>query len=382
LANAKGRLYLGAGLARGCFSSMLDEVTFGLPYVLFGKKEITLEGNVSMTFDINNFIPSYAAISGGWNQESKIGFKYDPDNRDGDDRGLWGYIPILSAFSTNYKGECSDKPMNNFLMDVLFTGGLFKDLVDSKFACDVRHDDDPFLMLFGFGAGFIGAGWEEIVGLWEMFKNIPQIPSMVLGIVNDPIGSAVNMVKDVGEYLGKEYGPPYCPGRISYICGKVVFYIVEAIAGAAALKALSKISAVKNVIEKVNTVKNTISSRALKTAGKLSAAFGKLKYAAKYGFDTYDNLFKRVDKALNIKVHHLYEKRFAKTFGVKEGKMKSLAVTQAEHDVFTSAWRKAIPYKNSKNPINTLTATQAQIKNAARRIYAEYPEILKALSID
>jgi hypothetical protein len=52
------------------------------------------------------------------------------------------------------------------------------------------------------------------------------------------------------------------------------------------------------------------------------------------------------------------------------------ALTQTEHQVFTNAWRSAIPYGEG-----TINATREQVINAARQIYRDYPEILNALGL-
>ena len=59
------------------------------------------------------------------------------------------------------------------------------------------------------------------------------------------------------------------------------------------------------------------------------------------------------------------------------GDMPSVVVTRAEHQVFTNAWREAIPY----GPTGTGRATPAQVEAAARQIYRDYPEILDALGL-
>ena len=56
--------------------------------------------------------------------------------------------------------------------------------------------------------------------------------------------------------------------------------------------------------------------------------------------------------------------------------MLSVAVTPAEHDVFTRAWQKAIPYGEG-----TANATLPQVLDTARQIYAGHPEILRALGL-
>lgn len=54
----------------------------------------------------------------------------------------------------------------------------------------------------------------------------------------------------------------------------------------------------------------------------------------------------------------------------------SIVTTRAEHQAFTNAWRGAIPYG-----AGTRAATRAQVESAARRSYADYPEILRALGL-
>lgn len=76
----------------------------------------------------------------------------------------------------------------------------------------------------------------------------------------------------------------------------------------------------------------------------------------------------------SIQAHHLVEQRFADVMGQAVGDMPSIVVTQAEHQVFTNAWRAEIPY-GSRN------VTPTQVNGAARRIYADYPEILQALGL-
>ncbi len=56
--------------------------------------------------------------------------------------------------------------------------------------------------------------------------------------------------------------------------------------------------------------------------------------------------------------------------------MASVAVTKAEHDVFTNAWRAAIPLGHG-----TANATRQQVLDAARQIYAGHPELLRALGL-
>lgn len=74
--------------------------------------------------------------------------------------------------------------------------------------------------------------------------------------------------------------------------------------------------------------------------------------------------------------HHLIEKRFVDVMGGNTDTWPTIVVTRAEHQVFTNAWREAIPYGTG-----TRTATRAQVEDAARVIYQDYPEILMELGL-
>jgi hypothetical protein len=54
--------------------------------------------------------------------------------------------------------------------------------------------------------------------------------------------------------------------------------------------------------------------------------------------------------------------------------MLSAAVTKTEHQVFTNAWRKAIPY-------GTRNISKAEVEDHARVIYANYPGLLRAVGL-
>lgn len=90
---------------------------------------------------------------------------------------------------------------------------------------------------------------------------------------------------------------------------------------------------------------------------------------------TYAGL-REIVKGSGLQVHHLIEKRFAKVLGQKAGQMASMVVNPKQHQIFTNAWRKAIPYGSG-----TANATSESVKAAARKIYANYPMILEALGL-
>jgi hypothetical protein len=57
----------------------------------------------------------------------------------------------------------------------------------------------------------------------------------------------------------------------------------------------------------------------------------------------------------------------------------TVAVTEAEHQKFTNAWREKIPYGN--NGTWSSAVQRAEIIKAARKVYEGYPAILKALDL-
>lgn len=64
-------------------------------------------------------------------------------------------------------------------------------------------------------------------------------------------------------------------------------------------------------------------------------------------------------------------KRFADTLGIdRSNDMLSISLSKAEHQVYTNAWRVALPYGN--------TYSKAQILGAAVKIYAKSPKLLVA----
>ena len=77
------------------------------------------------------------------------------------------------------------------------------------------------------------------------------------------------------------------------------------------------------------------------------------------------------------------QETFAQRSAKKEhfARLGSIAVTAEEHQIFTNAWRSEIGYKGGSAIINTVNATKEQIHGAATRIYANYPQILKALGL-
>ena len=103
----------------------------------------------------------------------------------------------------------------------------------------------------------------------------------------------------------------------------------------------------------------------------ISAAASSVKEKIQdWGIDTYSNM-KDALKNTGLQAHHIIEKRFASVLGIQNtGSMRSIALTPGQHQLFTNAWRTAIPY-------GTTPASMEEVYNTALKIYKDFPEIIK-----
>jgi len=121
---------------------------------------------------------------------------------------------------------------------------------------------------------------------------------------------------------------------------------------------------------------NTCPDVGAAAAGGATRAFGGLSRAAEFGLKPYGQLRQAI-QGTGLQAHHLIEQRFAGVMGQNARQMMSVAVTPAEHQAFTNAWRALIPY----GPNGTGAATREMVMDAARQIYSSHPEILGALGL-
>lgn len=106
--------------------------------------------------------------------------------------------------------------------------------------------------------------------------------------------------------------------------------------------------------------------------------FGDLSRAAQFGI-LGETQMAKVLAGTGLQRHHLLEQRF---LGKMEGdpRMKlTIALTEAEHQKFTNAWREKIPYGTKGTWSSSVGRTE--VISAARKIYEGYPAILKALDL-
>ena len=87
----------------------------------------------------------------------------------------------------------------------------------------------------------------------------------------------------------------------------------------------------------------------------------------------------RAIQGTGLERHHLFEQRFLEKMPGDPRMKLTIAVTQAEHQEFMNAWKKEIPYGEMGTFSDKFK--RAEIVNAARKIYAKYPAILKALDL-
>ncbi|TSE11285.1 hypothetical protein [Aquimarina algiphila] len=125
-----------------------------------------------------------------------------------------------------------------------------------------------------------------------------------------------------------------------------------------------------------------------------ASQFGELKHAKTFGINTYNSLvstFKALGLSrlkMGVQFHHLFEQRFVTQLkallGANTGKWESVVLTVEEHQKITQAWRRIIGYNGQAVGTSgkvTATATLADIQAAAKEVYKNYPEILKALGL-
>lgn len=78
-------------------------------------------------------------------------------------------------------------------------------------------------------------------------------------------------------------------------------------------------------------------------------------------------------KSLGIKgmeVHHLIEKRFAKTLGIDPDDIPSILLPKGDHQVITNAFRKLIGYSNDINSeVTTKSASVEKIWSVIKEVY-------------
>jgi len=93
--------------------------------------------------------------------------------------------------------------------------------------------------------------------------------------------------------------------------------------------------------------------------------WGNLGRAAEFGTKNYRDM-RTALQGSGLQAHHIVDQRFGLNIDV------TVALTRAEHQVFTNAMRELIPF-------GSVEVTKAQVWSAAQQVYANYPAILDAI---
>ena len=221
--------------------------------------------------------------------------------------------------------------------------------------------------------------------LAEKYYNISPYAYCANNPINfvDPDGRAFDIIWDLMSIgMGAHsFTQNVRSGNIRGAVGDGVGIVVDAFAAFVPFVP-GGVGAVRAGAKAVNVVDNAVdAAKAVRTGSALAGELNQFEKAAEFGVDSYNALRKNVldtyGTGSGLEVHHLIEQRFADTMGLKSGDMPSIVLTKDEHKSFTAAWKEAIGYKGSGNSVNTETATKDQVLSAAKKIYKDYPELLK-----
>ena len=113
-------------------------------------------------------------------------------------------------------------------------------------------------------------------------------------------------------------------------------------------------------------------SKAIKITLNFADGFGDLSRAQEFGIKTYKALIKQL-KGTGLQAHHIIEQRLVRHLGIDLNSILSVALTPAEHQKFTNAWRQVFKYG-----MDYRTLSIDDIWKAAQEIYKDYPDLLDA----
>ena len=218
--------------------------------------------------------------------------------------------------------------------------------------------------IFIFGELFYRGGSEDAA---------KGVVSWAAGSVNGTVAGIPNMVRNSapGQALGRAFSGQHTDywQPVPYPFEDDVYqppYHIGEVIGPQILIGGARLT------PRVTGLGTTAAPRPLATGGATTSAFSNLTHSS-FGIAPY-RAQQTAGHRGEIAAHQLIERRFADVMDQAVGDMPSIVVTRPEHQVFTNAWRAEIPY-GSRN------VTPTQVNDAARRVYADYPEILQALGL-
>ncbi|MEA5018651.1 MAG: hypothetical protein VB009_08090 [Erysipelotrichaceae bacterium] len=196
----------------------------------------------------------------------------------------------------------------------------------------------------------------------KLTQNNSKILTGITNTIDSAVAKTVSTAKDIGRRVVNSVKTGVTN----------IYHEPKNLAVSGIRKANSYISAgydrVKDyIIEKVDRVYKTVLNKDRKNI------FGDLSEAANYGVKPYRILQKEL-KETALEAHHIVEKRLAEALGISNARsMLCVAVTEAEHQAFTNAWRAIIPYGTNYRKLEP-----GEIWDVTQKIYNNYPALLEA----
>ena len=203
---------------------------------------------------------------------------------------------------------------------------------------------DPIIGRFINADSFVSTG-QGLIGsnMYVYCGNNPVVRKDDCGKFWDTVFDVVSLVTSVVDVAANPKDPWAWAGLVGDVVDLIPF--------------------VSGVGETTKIVKNTI---------RAVDKFGGLSRAKEFGITSYKAL-KKALKGTGLQAHHIIEKRLIKHLGINANDMLSVAVTAAEHQKFTNAWRSVFKYGT-----NYSVLTKNDIWKAAQEIYKDFPELLQA----
>lgn len=124
------------------------------------------------------------------------------------------------------------------------------------------------------------------------------------------------------------------------------------------------------------TGRNWITGESVGTGGRVLAGVGVLTPVSAPELKAAYGTVRRAIRGTGLQAHHLIEQRFRKLFAEKPYSWTAIALTKEQHQLFTNAWRERIGYGEG-----TAKATFSMVEDAARRVYADHPDLLRVLGL-
>lgn len=167
----------------------------------------------------------------------------------------------------------------------------------------------------------------------------------------------------------------YTAYRVAPLANRVTIILYESVTGSTVVGGAGLLAGGKITMTIVGGGTKIIDPIAKATTEKI-ALLG-FKEAGKYDVWPFKMLQKLVPVGSGLEKHHLVEKRFANTLGVAADDIPSIALTKAEHEIYTQRWLAEIGRRNMDVPVTTQNATIDNILDAAEEVYHDAPELLE-----